>query len=43
MDLTCTHMPHVAELVPHKANDCVFIKLSKTKKEDKSEREKFCF
>lgn len=36
-------MLHVAELVLRKASDCTFIKLFKTKREDKSEREKFCF
>lgn len=43
VDHTCTYMLHVAELVLRKASDCTFIKLSKTKREDTSEREKFCF
>lgn len=42
-DHTCTHMLHVAELVLSKTSDCTFIKLFKTNREDKSEREKFCF
>lgn len=43
MDHTCTYMLRVAELMLHKASDCTFMKLSKTKREDTSEREKLCF
>lgn len=43
MDHTLTHVLHIAGLVLHKASDCAFIKSSKKKRGDKSEREKFCF
>lgn len=43
MEHTHIYVLHVAELVLHKASDCAFIKSSKKKRGDRSEREKFCF